>query len=107
MPELAEDVERLTRFAYPSAAPEQAIILLAKDQFINALPDEDIRLRLRQSHPSTMQQALETALDLHYGEQEVQACARGTAGEEQQSPEGSCHAVQSPSPRCYFSWSNV
>ena len=48
--ELAEDVERLTRLAYP-AAPEQMIILLVKDQFIDALPDEDMYLRLRQSCP--------------------------------------------------------
>lgn len=63
LPELAEDVERLTRLAYPDAA-ETMIVVLAKDQFIDALPDEDMRLRIRQSRPPTLQQALETALEL-------------------------------------------
>ena len=38
--------------------------ILAKDQFIDALPDEDFRLRLRQGKPGTLQQALEQALEL-------------------------------------------
>ena len=63
LPELAEDVERLTRLAYPEAA-ETMIVVLAKDQFIDALPDEDMCLRIRQSRPPTLQQALETALEL-------------------------------------------
>ena len=63
LPELAEDVERLTRLAYPEAA-ETMIVVLAKDQFIDALPDEDMRLRIRQSRPPTLRQALETALEL-------------------------------------------
>ena len=36
LPELAEDVEQLTRLAYPEAA-ETMIVVLAKDQFIDAL----------------------------------------------------------------------
>ena len=58
LPELAEDVERLTRLAYPDAA-EQMVVVLAKDQFIDALPDEDTRLRIRQSRPASLRQALE------------------------------------------------
>ena len=46
LPELAEDVERLTRLAYPDAA-EQVMVVLAKDQFIDMIPDEDTRLRIR------------------------------------------------------------
>ena len=41
LPELAEDIERLTRLAYPEAA-EAMVIVLAKDQFIDALPDDDM-----------------------------------------------------------------
>ena len=63
LPELAEDVERLTRLAYPEADNSMAEIL-AKDQFIDALPDEEMRLKVRQSHPSTLQHALETSLEL-------------------------------------------
>ena len=63
LPELAEDVERLTRLAYPDAG-EQMITVLAKDQFIDSLPEEDMRLRIQQSWPATLRQALEAALEL-------------------------------------------
>ena len=39
--ELAEDVERLVRLAYPEAA-ESMVEVLAKEQFVDALPDEDV-----------------------------------------------------------------
>ena len=41
LPELVEDIECLTRLAYPEAA-EVMVIVLAKDQFIDALPDDDM-----------------------------------------------------------------
>jgi len=63
LPELAEDIERLVRLAYPEAQSEMSEVL-AKDQFIDALTDEDIRLRIRQSHPKSLRGALETALQL-------------------------------------------
>ena len=63
LPELSEDVERLVRLAYPDAA-ESMVEVLAKDQFIDALPEEDMRLRIRQSRPVTLRAALETALEL-------------------------------------------
>jgi hypothetical protein len=63
LPELAEDVDQLTRLAYPDAA-EEMITVLAKDQFIDALPEEDMRLRIRQSRPANLRQALEAALEL-------------------------------------------
>ena len=63
LPELAEDVERLIRLAYPEAA-EPMVVILAKDQFIDALPDEDMLLRIQQSRPPTLWQALETALQV-------------------------------------------
>ena len=49
--------------AYPEAPPEM-LELLAKDQFIDALTDGDIRLRMRQSHPKSLREALQTALEL-------------------------------------------
>ena len=52
LPELAEDVDHLTRLAYPGAAPEM-IEVLAKDQFIDA-QDEDIRHCVRQNKPATL-----------------------------------------------------
>ena len=63
LPELAEDIERLTRLAYPDAAPEM-IDVLSKDQFIDAIVVEDIRLRIRQNKPGSLREALEYALEL-------------------------------------------
>ena len=61
--ELAGDVERLSRLAYPDAAPGM-IDVLAKDQFIDAITDEDIRLHIRQKKPMSLREALEHALEL-------------------------------------------
>lgn len=60
---LAEDVERLVRLAYPEAS-ESMVQVLAKDQFIDSLCDEEMRLRILQSKPSTLRDALQTALEL-------------------------------------------
>ena len=61
--ELAEDVERLARLAYPEAT-EAMVEVLAKDQFVDALPDEDMRLRIRQNKPAMLRDALRLALEL-------------------------------------------
>ena len=63
LPALAEDIERLARLAYAGASPI-LIDTLARDQFIDSLPDDDMRLRLRQERPPTLQRALELALEL-------------------------------------------
>ncbi len=63
LPELAEDIERLTRLAYPDA-PESMVDVLARDQLVDALPDDDMRLRIRQSRPETLRQALQVSLEL-------------------------------------------
>ncbi len=47
MPELAEDIEHLVRLAYPDATP-LILEVLAKDQFVDLLLHEDIRLHVRQ-----------------------------------------------------------
>ena len=60
---LGEEIKHLVRLAYPDASVDM-LDILAKDQFIDTLPDEDIRLRLRQNKPGTLQQALEEALEL-------------------------------------------
>ena len=60
---LAEDVERLVRLAYPEAA-ESMVEVLAKDQFVDALPEEDMRLRIRQHKPATLRDAPRSALEL-------------------------------------------
>ena len=45
LPEVAEDIERLARLAYPDA-PVDVLETLTKDQFIDALIDEELRLRV-------------------------------------------------------------
>ncbi len=63
LPELVEDIERLTRLAHPDAQPSM-LELLARDQFIEALPEEETRLRLRQSRSGSLREALKVALEL-------------------------------------------
>ena len=63
LPELAEDIERLARLAYPEA-DSTMLEVLGKDQFIDALVNDDNRLRLRQMRPPTLRVALEHALEL-------------------------------------------
>ena len=63
LPELAEDVERLARLAYPDVN-RPMLELLAKDQFIDALWNDDTRFRIHQARPPTLQAALEHALEL-------------------------------------------
>ena len=66
LPELAQTIRKLTRKAYPSASTE-VIDLLAMDYFIDAIPDADIRLRLREVGPKTIGEAEQVAvrLDAH------------------------------------------
>ena len=40
--------------------------VLAKDQFVDALLDEDMCLRIRQNKPTTLRDALRLALELDY-----------------------------------------
>lgn len=46
--ELAQSIKKLTRKAYPTA-DQTCISILALDQFIDALPDPEMRLRLREA----------------------------------------------------------
>ena len=65
LPEMAEDIERLCRLAYPDAPPTLRDVL-ARDQFVDALPDEDTRLRIKQERPKLLRKALEAALELNW-----------------------------------------
>ena len=60
---MAEDLERLGRLAYPDATGELQNVL-SRDQFIDALPDADMRLRVKQERPQSLQRTLEPALEL-------------------------------------------
>jgi predicted RNA polymerase sigma factor len=49
--ELAQSIKKWTRQAYPNA-PSTVISTLARDHFIDALPESDMRLRIREGHDS-------------------------------------------------------
>ena len=63
LPELAEDMERLPRLAYPEA-PVEVLETLTKDQFIDALNDDETHLRVAQARPTSLRAALGTALEI-------------------------------------------
>ena len=56
-------MELLSRLPCPDA-PSTIQDVLARDQFIDAIPDDEMRQRLKQERPSTLQKALEIALEL-------------------------------------------
>ena len=63
LPELAEDIERLARLAYPEA-PAEVLETLTKDQFTDALNDDETRLRVAQARPTSLSAALGIALEM-------------------------------------------
>lgn len=62
LPELAQATQRLTRQAYPDAS-QTLREELARDNFIDALPDADVRWRIKQTRPPTLRAALTTAVE--------------------------------------------
>ena len=63
LPELAQAIRRLTRQAYPSAN-YQLQETLAKEHFIDALNDTDIRWRVFQLRPTSLEDAVRVAVEL-------------------------------------------
>ncbi|KAK3728348.1 hypothetical protein QZH41_002179 [Actinostola sp. cb2023] len=63
LPELAQAIRRLARCAYPQA-PADMREDIAKDHFIDALVDLDAKWKVKQGRPSTLNQALEVAVEL-------------------------------------------
>lgn len=61
LPELAQDIKRLTRMAYPSAFLDLRDTL-SKDCFIEALNDADMELFICQKEPETLDDAVRMAL---------------------------------------------
>ena len=63
LPELGQDVRRLANLAYPTA-PNEVRETLAKEQFIDALIDVDMRLRIKQARPVNLNDAVRHAVEL-------------------------------------------
>lgn len=54
--ELAQSIKKLTRLTYPTT-DQSMLNILSIDQFIDALPDPDMRLRLREARPRDINEA--------------------------------------------------
>ena len=63
LPELGQAIRRLANLAYPTA-PRDVRETLAKEQFIDGLVDSDMRLRIKQSRPKTLNDAVKLAVEL-------------------------------------------
>ncbi len=50
---LTEELERFGRLTYPKASQELQNVLRG-DQFVDALPDEDMRVRIKQKKPESL-----------------------------------------------------
>lgn len=63
LPELGESIRRLAHLAYPTA-PREVTEMIAKDQFIDALTEFDMRLRIQQSRPKSLNEAIRCAVEI-------------------------------------------
>lgn len=59
---LAQDLEALVHRAYPGAN-ENLIVVLLRDQFVDALQDYQLQVYVKQAHTTNLQQALARALE--------------------------------------------
>jgi hypothetical protein len=63
LPELSQAIRRLVNLAYPTV-PENVRDTLAKQHFIKALADSKMRLRIKQSRPQNLNDAIRLAVEL-------------------------------------------
>jgi hypothetical protein len=63
LPELGQNIRRLTNLAYPTV-PCDVRETLAKDQFIDVLPSSEMRLRIKQARPVNLNGAVRHAVEL-------------------------------------------
>ncbi|XP_050705729.1 uncharacterized protein LOC126991077 [Eriocheir sinensis] len=75
--QLAQDVEALVRTSYP-AAPEEMIVVLARDFFADAVQDQQLQIYIKQAHPGDLQMALARALEFE-AFLETTSCLRAAA----------------------------
>ena len=98
LPELSQEIERLSRLSYPDA-PSSVQDVLARDQFIDALVEDETRLRIKHERPKTLQEALSLALEFEsfqlasrqhrskYAVRGLTATSRGNHEEDEESVE--------------------
>jgi hypothetical protein len=62
MPELGHSIRRLANLAYPKA-PAEVRETLALEQFLNSLPNPDMRIRIKQVRPKDLNDAVRHAVE--------------------------------------------
>lgn len=63
LPELGQSIRRLVNQAYPRA-PTEVRETLAKDHFLDALHDSELRIKIKQSRPDNLNQTICLAVEL-------------------------------------------
>jgi hypothetical protein len=78
LPELGQAIRRLANLAYPNATAEIRETL-SKDQFVDALVDSEMRIRIKQARPRNLNDAIQLAVELEaYNRAEKRNYARST-----------------------------
>jgi hypothetical protein len=85
--ELAHDIRRLVRLAYPKAAARMHEDL-TKDQFIEALGDGEVRWSVFQARPKNITEALKVAMELEAFKESEKSRLRKSIRGVQIEPEG-------------------
>ena len=81
LPELGQAIRRLANLAYPTASSDIKETL-AKDQFVDALVDSEMRIRIKQSRPTNLNEAIKLAVELEaYNRAERKCHLRTTMAE--------------------------
>ena len=81
LPELGQTIRRLANLAYPTASAEIRETL-SKDQFVDALVDSEMRIRIKQARPRNLNDAIQLAVELEaYNRAEKKNYARPTTAE--------------------------
>jgi hypothetical protein len=62
-PQLGQSIRRLANLAYPTATAE-IWKMLSKDQFVDALVDSEMRIRIKQARPRNLNDIIQLALEL-------------------------------------------
>ena len=63
VPEFGQALRRLSNLAYQTA-PRDVRETLAKEQFVDCLPDSDMRLEVKESRPTSLDEAIKLAVEL-------------------------------------------
>jgi hypothetical protein len=63
LPEMGQDIRRLVNLAYPTA-PDNVREILAIEQFLDGLHNSDMRLKIKQSRPTSFNDAIQRAVEL-------------------------------------------